>query len=83
MYVSVEIPDVPDFATTQFWTNLVFIAPVSPDHRIQALAATFVRLVTAAIVEYGLGQARVREFWSTHTGFAVGAMLDASSHFEA
>jgi hypothetical protein len=85
MYVKLELPDVKVSYTAfgNFWLNSMFVGGVSSDQQIQVLASTFVRLVESAIREYNLGVARTKEYWGTHDKIALGAMQQATSHFES
>ena len=50
---------------------------------INVLATTYVRLVSAAVVEYEEGSKRLKEFWSTHSAVNLGALHRSTSHFES
>ncbi|GAA4796689.1 hypothetical protein [Lysobacter hankyongensis] len=85
MYVYFNIPEIDsrngDFLN--FWLKTIFISPVSSNFQVNALSVMYVRLVEAAFVEYSLGRQSLMEFWSTHTGIALGAMHRSVSHFES
>ena len=85
MYVVLELPDVKVSynAFGSFWLNSMFVGGVSSDRQIQVLASTFVRLVESAIREYNMGVARTKEYWRTHDKIALGAIQQATSHFES
>ena len=85
MYVSIEAPEINEYPNgfSQYWLKVLFIGSVSFNFQINALATTYVRLVEAALVEYHLGQSKLKEFWSTHTSLNLAAMHRAVSHFES
>jgi hypothetical protein len=85
MHVSIELPDITDYPKgfPQYWVKSVFVRTVSANYQVNALASTYVRLVEAALVEYRLGGAMLREFWGTHTSFNLGAIHRSVSHFES
>ncbi|MEY4316687.1 MAG: hypothetical protein RI902_495 [Pseudomonadota bacterium] len=84
MYVEIEAPEIQEYGQgfPRFWLKSIFIASVSTQYQVNALASTYVRLVESAIVEYNLGVSRLQEFWSTHTSLNLGAMHRSGSHFE-
>ncbi len=84
MYVEIEAPEIQEYEQgfPRFWLKSIFIASVSTQYQVNALASTYVRLVESAIVEYNLGVSRLQEFWSTHTSLNLGAMHRSGSHFE-
>lgn len=85
MCVEIQLPDVKVSYTAfgNFWLNSIFVGGVSPERQIQVLASTFVRLVESAIREYNMGVARTKEYWGTHDKIALGAIQQATSHFES
>lgn len=84
MYVEIEATVIGEYAQgfPRYWLKSIFIAPVSRQYQVNALASTYVRLVEAAIVENNMGVAKLQEFWSTHTSFNIDAMHRSGSHFE-
>jgi hypothetical protein len=84
MYVEIEAPGLEEYAQgfPSYWLKSIFIASVSSQYQVNALASTYVRLVEAAIVEYNMGVSKLQEFWSTHTSLNLGAMHRSGSHFE-
>lgn len=84
MYVHIEAPEITDYRAgfPQFWLKSLFIQTVSTRYQVNALASTYVRLVEAALTEYGLGVEKLQEFWGTHTSLNLGAMHRSMSHFE-
>jgi hypothetical protein len=66
-----------------FWIRHIFVGSVSDNYAVTGMAANYVRLVEASIVEYRLAREQLTRFWSTHDGIAWGAMNRAISHFEA
>ena len=84
MHVSIEVPDIADYPKgfPRYWVSM-FVRTVSSNYQVNALASTYVRLVEAALFEYRLGGAMLREFWGTHTSFNLGAMHRSVSHFES
>lgn len=85
MYIEFDLPDVPTKpdAFAQYWLRSMFISAPSNRHEINALGSTYVRLVSAALVEYEEGGKRLQEFWATHTSFNLSAMHRSTSHFES
>ena len=85
MHVKFELPQTPALgsASTQYWLHTFFIGPPSSRYEVVALVNTYVRLVSAAVVEYDEGSKRLREFWSTHDAINLGAMHRSVSHFES
>lgn len=79
MPVAKAIPDT----FIQYWLRSIFIRSASTRFEINALTSTYVRLVSAALVEYEEGSKRLREFWSTHTSVNLSAMNRSISHFES
>jgi hypothetical protein len=60
----------------------VFFGGAADNYQVKVLASTYARLVESAIREFQLGCECTREYWSTHDAIAVGAMQQATSHFE-
>lgn len=85
MYVSIEVPEIADYPNgfPQHWLKVLFIGSLSFNFQINALASTYVRLVEAALVEYRIGQSKLKEFWGTHTSLNLTAMYRSISHFES
>jgi hypothetical protein len=85
MYVSINIPEINTYTRgfPDFWLKTLFISGVSKHYQVNALTTMYVRLVEAALVEYSLGHSMIKEFWSTHTAIALGAMHRSVSHFES
>lgn len=84
MYVNFDLPEVlvPD-AIENYWRNCFFSGGPSRNYQINALASMYMRLVEAAIVEYCMASAALREVWSNHTSLGLGAMHRSISHFES
>jgi hypothetical protein len=84
MYIHIQVPDIDEYPQgfPSYWLKRTFINSISTSYQINALATTYVRLVEAALTEYRLGQAKLNEFWSTHTSLNLGAMHRSISHFE-
>jgi hypothetical protein len=85
MYVEFDLPEVspPRAAISDYWGRYFFVGSPSGNHQINALASTYMRLVEAAIVEYGLASSALRQVWSDHTSLGLGAMHRSISHFES
>ena len=85
MYVYIEVPEIPEYASgfPHYWLKSIFIQKVSTRYQVNALASTYVRLVEAALSEYSLGTTKLREFWNTQTHLNLGAMHRSMSHFES
>lgn len=85
MYIEFDLPDTPPKpdAFAQYWLRSIFISSASPRYEINALATTYVRLVSAALVEYEEGSKCLRDFWGTHTSLNLSAMHRSISHFES
>ena len=84
MYVQIDLPEVPvPAAIANYWLNYFFTASPSQNYQVNALASTFMRLVEAAIVEYRMGSAALREVWNNHTSLGLGAMHRSIAHFES
>src|SRR5438128_542243 len=85
MYIEFDLPDIqpkPD-AFAQYWLRSIFIRSASTRFEINALATTYVRLVSAALVDYEEGSKCLRDFWATHTSLKLSAMHRSMSHFES
>jgi hypothetical protein len=85
MYVEFDLPTVSEShaAASDYWVRYLFVGTPSQNHQVNALASTYMRLVEAAMVEYGLGSAALHQVWSDHTSLALGAMHRSISHFES
>lgn len=84
MYVEIDLPEVPvPTAIANYWLNYLFRASPSGNYQINALASTYMRLVEAAIVEYRMGSAALREVWNNHTSLGLGAIHRSIAHFES
>ena len=85
MYVHFDLPPAPSLSTAfgSYWIQSLFIRPASSRFEINVLTTTYVRLVSAAVVEYEEGSKRLQEFWSTHSAVNLGAMHRSTSHFES
>ena len=85
MYIFFDVPDISEYQNgfPGYWLQILFISSVSENFQINALTTTYVRLVEAALVEYRLGQARLKEYWNTHTSINLSSMHRAASHFES
>jgi len=85
MYVSIEVPEIDEYPNgfPLHWLKVWFIGSVSSSFQINALATTYIRLVEAALVEYRLGQSKLKEYWGTHTSLNIRAIDRAISHFES
>mgnify|MGYP001274360186 CR=1 FL=1 len=85
MYVEFDVPDIA-FEVKRlggYWLKIVFIRGITTNFQINALTTTYMRIVEAALTEYCFGQAKLKEYWSTHHAVAIGSMLRAASHFES
>ncbi len=84
MHISIKVPEINEYPNgfPQYWVKMYFVGTVSSSFQINSLATTYIRLVEAALVEYRLGQSKLKEFWGTHTSLNIGAMNRAISHFE-
>lgn len=84
MIVNFEIPEVnsPSVANSGYWLRYIFVERPSQNYQVNALASTYMRLVEAAVVEYGLGASAFRQVWRDHTSIRLDAMHRAISHFE-
>ena len=84
MYVVIDAPAIDGYPLgfSQFWARAFFAQSVSADYQIFALASTYVRVVESALIEYRLGQERLREFWETGDTFKLSAAHRAITHFE-
>lgn len=85
MYIEIEIPEIKKFPNgfLGYWTKLVFIGSISSNPRVNALATTYVRLVEAALIEYRLAEAPLKEFWEESSSIKISAMHKSVAHFEA
>ena len=85
MYVVLELPDIKVNYQVfgGFWLKSMFGGGLSDDYQVRILASTFVRLVESAIREYQMGVAGTKEYWGTHDKIALGAIQQATSHFES
>ena len=84
MYVEFDLPVIPVPDTVaNYWLNYYFTGSPSLNYQINALASTYMRLVEAAIIEYRMGSAALREFWNTHTSVNMSAMHRSIAHFES
>lgn len=85
MYVEFDLPTVSGshVAISNYWVRYFFVGSPSQNHQVNALASTYMRLVEAATVEYGLGSAALRQVWSGHSSLGLAAMHRSISHFES
>jgi hypothetical protein len=85
MLVEFDLPEVsePRAAVSSYWLRYLFVGTPSQNRQINALASTYMRLTEAAVVEYGLAAAALREVWGNHTSVGLGAMHRSIAHFEA
>ncbi len=85
MYIEIEIPEIKKFPNgfLGYWTKFVFIGSISSNPRVNALATTYVRLVEAALIEYRLAEAPLKEFWEESSSIKISAMHKSVAHFEA
>lgn len=84
MYVEIDLPEVPvPDAIANYWLDYFFSGSLSQNYQINALASTYMRLVEAAIVEYRMGSAALREVWTNHRSLGLGPMHRSISHFES
>ena len=85
MLVDFNLPEVlePRAAVSSYWLRYMFVGSPSQNRQINALASTYMRLVEAAVVEYGLAASALRQVWSDHTSIGLPAMHRAIAHFEA
>jgi len=83
--MSIEVPEIAEYPNgfPTFWVKTLFVGTVSPNFQVNALAATYVRLVEAALVEYKLGSSKLKEFWDTHDSLNLSAMHRCIAHFES
>jgi hypothetical protein len=84
MIVAISVPEISEYPNgfPQYWLKYAFIGSISPTFQVNALATNYIRLVEAALIEYRLGDQRLREFWDLREGFKLGAMNMSISHFE-
>ena len=85
MYIFFDVPEIEEHPNgfPEYWLQVLFINTISPNFQISALTTTYVRLVEAALVEYRLGQTKLKEYWNTHTSVNLSAMHRSVSHFES
>lgn len=85
MYVEFDLPEVPipRTAVSNYWLNYFFSGSPSPNYQINALSSTYMRLVEAAVVEYRMGSAALRDVWNDHTSIGLSAMHRSIAHFES
>lgn len=84
MHVEIDLPEVPSpDALANYWLDYFFTGTPSQNYQINALASTFMRLVEAAIVEYRMASAALRDVWTNQTSLGLGAMHRSISHFES
>ena len=85
MYVEFDLPAIPEplTAVSNYWLRYYFVGSPSQNHQINALASTYMRLVEAAIVEYALGSAALRQVWADQTSIGLRAMHRSIAHFES
>lgn len=85
MYVNFDIPEIQNYKKgfPHFWVKVVFIGAFSSSYQLRALATTYIRLVEAALVEYRLGESKLKEFWGTNESINLGAMNRSVAHFES
>jgi len=85
MYISIEVPDIPDYPNgfLKYWSKLIFNGAVSSNYQIVSLASTYVRLVEAALVEYRLGASMLRDFWAPNIVLKISSSNRSVSHFES
>lgn len=85
MHVLIDIPDITDFQNgfPGYWVKTIFIRSISRSYRVNALSTTYIRLTEAALTEYRLAQAPLKEFWNTHDSVNLSAMHRSVAHFEA
>jgi len=85
MYVVLELPDVEVnyHVFGSFWLKSMFGGGLPADYQVATLASTFVRLVESAIRDYNMGVAGTKQYWGTHDKIALGAIQQATSHFES
>jgi len=86
MYVEFNLPIVPEMRTavSNYWVQHYFVGSPSQNYQINALTTTYMRLVEAAIIEYGLGSTALRQVWDDHASMSfLNAMARSISHFES
>jgi hypothetical protein len=85
MLVAFDLPEVPEPGPeiSNYWVRYFFVGSPSRNHQVNTLASTYMRLVEAAIVEYRLGSAALRQFWSSHSSLDLRTMHRSISHFES
>jgi len=84
MYVEFDLPIVaePRATFSNYWSRYFFVGSPSQSQQVNALASTYMRLVEAAIVEYGMGSVALRQFWAESASMHLSAMHRSISHFE-
>ena len=84
MYVEFDLPAISEAraAISDYWGRYFFVGSPSQNHQVNVLASTYMRLVEAATVEYGLGSAALRQFWSKPS-LGLRVMHRSISHFES
>ena len=85
MIVDFTLPEVsvPTSAMSDYWLRYFFVGSPSQNRQVNALASTYMRLVEAAIVEYGLGSEALRQVWADQSLLGLRAMHRSISHFES
>ena len=84
MYIEIEIPEIKEFPKgfPGHWAKML-IGSISSNRRVNALSTTYVRLVEAALIEYRLAEAPLREFWEESSSIKISAIHRSIAHFEA
>ena len=85
MLVEFNLPELPEPSAelSSYWLRYFFVGSPSQDRDVNALASTYMRLVEAAIIEYRLASAALRQVWSDHSSVQLRAMHRSISHFES
>lgn len=85
MHILFDVPEVAEHPNgfPGYWLQILFISTPSQNFQINALTTTYVRLVEAALVEYRLGEAKLKEYWNTHSSINLAAINRSVSHFES
>lgn len=85
MKVDFALPVVlpPTATVSQYWFRYMFAGSPSESPQINALANTYMRMVEAAVVEYNLASAALREVWADPMSIGLRAMHRSISHFES
>ena len=83
--VTFAIPDLTGLNDqfSHFWLNHIFVGALTDNYAVAGMAFTYVRMVEAAIVEYGMASERIRKSYGTRDGIAIGAINRAISHLES